>query len=110
MRRGSLWRSQTVTLASSPAGQEALIPAAWDRPMAAGPRYCVGTAGTTLASALEALPGVCEGKDKTLMLSVQNTSSETVTVDRGFPLAFNPGTLDERELADYVAALPNSTN
>ena len=77
-----------------PPGQEALIPAAWDRPMAAGPRYCVGTSGTTLASALEALPGVCDGKEKILMLSVQNVGTETVTVDRGFPLAYNPGTLD----------------
>ena len=73
--------------------------------MAAGPCYCVGTAGTTLASALEALPGVCDGKEKTLMLSVQNVGTKTVTMDRGFPLAFSPGTLDERELVEYAAVL-----
>ena len=51
-----------------------------------------------MESSLEALPGVCEGSESSLMLSVKNTGVEAVTVDRWLPLAFGPGSIDEGKL------------
>ena len=34
-----------------------------------------------------------------------NAGAEVVTVDRGFPLAFSPGTVDEKDLAEFASSL-----
>jgi len=39
------------------------------------------------------------------MLSVKNTGVEAVTLERGLPLAFSPGSIAEEELTEYVASL-----
>ena len=65
--------------------EEALVPAVWDRPLAEGAHYCVGTAGTQLSTGLEAQPGVCGGESPELMIAIRNASEEPVTVERGCP-------------------------
>ena len=43
-------------------GEEALVPAVWDRPLALGARYCVSTTRAQLESGAEAQPGIwCSG-------------------------------------------------
>ena len=85
--------------------EEALVPAVWDRPLADGTHYCVGTTGTQMESGLEAQPGVWDSSSREMMLAVRNASLDPVTIERGCPLAFSVGLVGDAELQEYVGSL-----
>merc|ERR1712242_381217 len=85
--------------------EEALVPAVWDRPLADGAHYCVGTSGTQLSTGLEAQPGVCGGESPELMIAIRNASEGAITVERGMPLALPVGLVEAEALDEYVNVL-----
>ena len=58
-------------------------------------------------SGIRALPGVCEGgpEASSLVLAVKNESHMAVTLDKGAPLALCAGTIEGRDLKNYVVLL-----
>ena len=82
-------------------GEEALIPAVWDRAVPDEDFVCETTRCTELDVGLDTAPGVCPGGERQLMLSVRNDSHESVMVQRGLPLAVAVETI--AELASSVS-------
>jgi len=76
-------------------GEEALIPAVWDRAVPDDDFVCETTRGTEFDVGLDAAPGVCPGGERELMLSVRNDSHESLMVQRGLPLAVAVETIAE---------------
>jgi len=68
-------------------GEEALVPAVWDRAVPQDDFVCETCVGTEYDIGVDAAPGICPGGTAKLMVSVQNALAEEVELTRGMPVA-----------------------